>query len=161
MSVYNNLFLHTGPDGNKLNPEILLMSGPILSVEISIPSALASALTKENKPTPNPTTGWALIDTGATRSCVDDDVIRKLGVNPIGAGDIHNSGGKQSVNFFPAHFRFPGVPLPEIEFTSAIGVNISAQKVNNQPIIALLGRDILRSCVFIYNGTLGMYTLSI
>lgn len=52
------------------------------------------------------------------------------------------------------------MPGFELEFSSAIGVNIQAQQVNNQPIIALLGRDILSRCLFVYNGTLGIFTIS-
>lgn len=161
MSVYNNLFLKNNNSGNQIDPGALFGFGPVISVEIAIPTPLAEVLTKTNKPLPQPKAGLALIDTGATRSCVDDDVIRSLGVNPVGAAKIHNSNGEQEVNMFPAHFRFPSIKDFEIDFTSAIGVNINAQRIGNQPIIALIGRDILSRCVFIYNGPLGLYTLTL
>ena len=124
MPVYNQIFFRSIPDGNQIEPAALAKAGPVLAVEVSIPTALTEKLTRENKPIPQPKAGLALIDTGATHSCVDDDVISQLGVNPI------------------------------------LGVNIQAQQVNNQPIIALLGRDVLLRCVFIYNGSLGIYTLA-
>jgi hypothetical protein len=58
--------------------------GPLLQVEISIPSALEQLLAAQNQPIPSPKTGWALIDTGATRTCVDAKTVSALGVNPIG-----------------------------------------------------------------------------
>lgn len=159
MPVYNHFSLQVTPQGNQINPNVLITTGPIIPVEISIPTALAESFTKSNTPIPQPKSGWVLIDTGATTSCVDDDVITQLGVNPIGRSKIQNSGGEQEVNIFPAHMRFPNIQNFELEFASAIGVNIQAQKVNDQPIIALLGRDILSKCVLVYNGTLGMFTL--
>ncbi len=161
MSVYNQLFLENTPDGRQqISPNALILAGPVLSVEISIPTPLVEVYTKENKQIPSPVSGLALIDTGATNTCVDDDVISQLGVAPIGRREIHNSGGKQEVNIYPAHFRFPAIQNFEIDFTATIGVNIQAQKVSGQSIIALIGRDVLARCVFVYNGTLGTYSLS-
>lgn len=161
MSVFNNIFPQPLQDGSQqLGPNILAVAGPIVPVEISIPSSLAEVYTKKNRAIPQPKSGWALIDTGATKSCVDDKVLIQLGVNPIDRTTIHGSGGKHEVNVFPAHMRFPTMPGFELEFSSAIGVNIQAQQVNNQPIIALLGRDILSRCLFVYNGTLGIFTIS-
>ena len=161
MPVHNQFFFQNTPNGAQINPHALVKAGPVLAVEISIPAALTEKLTKENKPVPPPKTGLALIDTGATHSCVDDDTISQLGVNPIGRTKIHGSAGAHEVNIFPAHFRFPAIPNFEIDFTATLGVDIQAQKVNNQPIIALLGRDVLLRCVFIYNGPLGVYTLAL
>lgn len=106
MSVYNNVFLRQTPKGAQINPGVLAVAGPVLAVEVSIPTALAEKLTKENKPIPQPKTGWALIDTGATHSCVDDDVVSQLGVNPIRRAKIHGSAGAHEVNVFPARDRF-------------------------------------------------------
>jgi len=160
MSIYNHLLLQRTLKGNQISNNVLTIAGPVLNVEVSIPTALAEKLTNESKPIPQPKTGWALIDTGATHSCVDDDVISQLGVNPIRRAKIHGSAGIHEVNVFPSHLRFPAIPNFEIDFAATLGVNIQAQQFNNQPIIALLGRDVLAKCVFIYNGPLGMYTLA-
>jgi len=160
MPVYNNVFLRNTPNGAQINPNVLATVGPLIAVEVSVPAALAEKLTRENKPIPQPKSGWALIDTGATHSCVDDNVISQLGVNPISRAKIHGSAGAHEVNVFPAHLRFPAIPNFEIDFAAALGVNIRAQQFNNQPIIALLGRDVLSRCVFVYNGPLGIYTLA-
>lgn len=160
MSVYNQIFLQTTPNGAQINPNVLLNAGPVVAVEVSIPAALAEKFAKENQIIPQPRAGWALIDTGATHSCVDDGVISQLGVTPIRRATIHGSAGAQEVNVFPAHLRFPAIQGFEINFASMLGVNIQAQQFNNQPIIALLGRDVLTKCVFVYNGSLGIYTLA-
>lgn len=156
MPVHNRFLLQK--DG-KLNPNILIATGPLLSVEISLPAALAEFITKQKKTIPAPKTGFALIDTGATKSGVDIDVIRELKVSPVGITTTLTAGGPKEVYLYPAHFRFPGEGL-EIEFSSVLGVNLKEQQVNKQPIIALLGRDILSRFIFVYNGPAGMFTVA-
>lgn len=162
MSVYNQIFLENNKNGvgQKISPSALSKSGPVIAVEISIPKALADEFAKKNQPIPSPVSGLALIDTGATMSCVDDDVITKLGVSPIGQTTISGSNGSHTVNTYPSHFRFPAISGFEIDFTSTVGIDLQVQKVGNQPIVALLGRDVLSKCVLVYNGHLGMYTLT-
>jgi len=160
MPVFNSLFYDSPAQNNQPSPAILANLGPIVPVEISIPGALAELYTKQGHALPQPKAGLALVDTGASASCVDDEVITQLGVNPIRTAEIHGSAGQHQVNVYPAHLRFPSMPNFEIEFSAAFGVNINAQKVGDQPIIALLGRDLLTHCELTYNGTLGMFTLA-
>lgn len=156
MPVHNRFFIQ--PDG-KLNPNILVATGPLLSVEVSIPKELADFFTKEKKVIPPPKTGFSLIDTGATRSGVDKSVITQLGVQPVGVARILTASGETKQNLFPAHFRFPGENI-DIDFSSVLGVNLSGQNIDGQPIIALLGRDILSKFIFIYNGPGGFFSIA-
>lgn len=68
MPVHNRFFLERN---GSLNPNILVSTGPVLSVEVSIPKELADLLASDKKAIPSPKAGYALIDTGATRSGVD------------------------------------------------------------------------------------------
>jgi len=156
MPIHNRFFLQNG----NLNPNILVMTGPILGVEVSIPKELADLLTAEKKAMPSPKAGYALIDTGATRSGVDHSIITELGVQPVGVAKTLTAGGEVEQNLFPAHFRFPGENI-DIDFSSVLGVNLKGQHVNGQPIIALLGRDILSRFVFIYNGPGGFFSIAL
>lgn len=156
MPIHNHFFLQQ--DG-QLNPNILVSTGPILSVEVSIPQELADLLTKEKKAIPSPRAGFALIDTGATRSGVDKSVITQLGVQPVGLAKTLTAGGEVEQNLFPAHFRFPGENI-DIDFSSVLGVNLKGQEVNGQPIIVLLGRDVLSKFLFVYNGPGGFFSIS-
>jgi|FaiFalDrversion3_1042247.scaffolds.fasta_scaffold21286_1 hypothetical protein len=155
MPVHNRFFLQ----GNQIGPHVLMQTGPLLQVEVSIPSTLAQLLTAQNQAIPPPVTGWALIDTGATRSCVDSKVIASLGVKPIGVAVTGTAGGPVQQYRYPARFRFPGEGL-EIEFSSVIGVNLAGQSIGGRDIIVLLGRDVLSRCVLIYNGPGGFFTLA-
>ena len=96
MPVFNNVFLENTPDGKqRLSPNVLMKVGPVVPIEVSLPTSLVTAYTQLHKPLPPPEAGLVLIDTGATRSCVDDDVIRKLGVSPIRQGEVNTR--KQSI----------------------------------------------------------------
>lgn len=101
-----------------------------------------------------------LIDTGASSTCLDSWIFKSLNINPIGTVEMHTPSTSvnnahrcnqydiclivphQAINRY-----FHTIPALESEFS-------------HQGIDGLLGRDILESCLFIYNGELGIYTLS-
>jgi hypothetical protein len=141
-------------------PAALLQLGPVLQVEIAVPSALSEFLSAQNQPIPAPRTGLALIDTGATRSCVDSQVISSLSVNPIGITDLGTAGGRSQHNLYPAKFNFPVMKGVEMEFGSVVGVDLSGQGAGKMQIIALIGRDVLSRCILIYHGTKGSFSLA-
>ncbi len=62
----------------KLNSNVLIATDPLLEAEVDIPQALADYFAQEKKRVPNPVKGWILIDTGATRTAVDERTIKKL-----------------------------------------------------------------------------------
>jgi len=157
MPIYDGEFrTSTGQPG----PGGLLQTGPVLPVEITIPSALSKFLSARNQQIPAPRTGLALIDTGATRSCVDSQVISSLGVNPIGITVLGTAKGRSQHHLYPAKFSFPVIRF-EVEFGSVVGVDLSGQGAGNTQIIALIGRDVLSRCILIYHGTKGSFTLAL
>lgn len=157
MPIHNRFLLQN--DG-QLNPNILVITGPILSVEVSIPKELAEKYTKEKKVIPNPKTGFALIDTGASISGVDKSVITQLGVQPVGITNTLTAAGEVEQNLYPAHFKCPGENI-DIDFTSVLGVDLRGQQINKHPVIALLGRDVLSRFMLIYNGPGGFFSLAL
>ena len=156
MPVHNRFFL---APGNRINPHLLARSGPVLQVEVSVPTALSKFLASKGRPVPQPLTGWALIDTGATGSCADATVLTKLSLSPHRCCGGRNGWREDSAVLDPAKLRFPGEGL-EIEFTSLIGVDLSGQKIADRELIVLLGRDVLSRCVLVYNGPGGFFTVA-
>jgi hypothetical protein len=130
--------------------------GPEIDIEVHVPQSLAKLLTQQNQTIPSPVAGKALVDTGASITCVDDNVIRSLGVQPVGIATVHTPSGSAQQNQYPVRFAFPGSGLPPLEIPQAMG-----SILQGQGIIALLGRDLLASLVFIYNGPLGIITLAL
>ncbi len=97
-----------------------------------------------------------MIDTGAGVSAVDVPVIQQLQIQPVGAIQVLTAGGPQPQQQFPASFSFPGTPFPTIFFSFVIGANLAGQGI-----VALIGRDVLRHFVMVYNGVYGQIILSI
>lgn len=128
-------------------------------MEVNLPQPLINLLSSQNKPIPAPAPGFALIDTGASRTCIDSQVLSNLGISPIGVVTMGTAGGSSSCPLFPAKLSFPVVHLV-IDFGSVAGVNLQGQTVNGTPLVALIGRDVLLRCLLIYNGSGGFFTLA-
>ncbi len=133
----------------------LIQAGPRLSIEIHLPDALAAALAKAGKQIPPPVSGWALIDTGATSTCIDAGVVTPLGLTTIGTLPIQTPAGSSNQSTHPVKLAFPGSGLPELPFLQVIACDLA-----NQGLVALLGRDFLVGKTLIYNGTLSVVTLA-
>ena len=95
----------------------------------------------------------ALIDTGATTSCIDEKLAQKLGLTPIDRQAIGGIKGKKEHIIYLGMIYVPA-PLNKHKKGPFIGVDMEKR----QPV--LLGRDFLRDCIFIYNGTNGTITMS-
>jgi hypothetical protein len=138
------------------------MAGPLLQVEVHVPQALAALLTSQNQPIPAPVTGWALIDTGATFSGIHEGTATQLGIATVGQIPSGTAAGQVMRNQYPVRFVFPGVGGGgfSVDVIRATGVDLAGQQMNGIPYQALIGRDVLAGCVFTYNGTAGLWTLS-
>lgn len=141
---------------NNLTPNIVLSTfGPLLAGEVSVPSKIAEVIQKTKKEIPNPITGPALIDTGAASTCVDEEILKNLGLPIVGEQPIATPSGPSKAYLYPVKLEFPGSPIPPLEFNRVIGANLKDQKI-----AILIGRDILQHCILIYNGPGGHFSLS-
>lgn len=138
------------------NPALLQQVGPRIPVEVSIPDVLAAALTHSGSELPTPVEGWALIDTGASVTCVDESALQDLNLNPIGQTQVSSpTAASDRRLLYPAKLMFPGTPIPPLDFQAVTGVTLQ-----NQGYLVLLGRDILRYMVLIFDGPGGHMTLA-
>ena len=99
---------------------------------------------------PPPVSGNALVDTGASSTCIDDEVAQQLQLPAIDA-----SHASTMQNVYPAHIEFFGSGI-QVEASRAIGAALKGQNI-----IALISRDVLQHAVLVYNGTMGTFSLSI
>jgi len=129
--------------------------GPILEIQLAISKDLATVLTSKGTPIPNPIKAIAMIDTGATSSVINPDIVKALGISPTGTTKINTpSDCGVDCNQYNLSFVFPnGVILESSDVVEA--------PLTGQPIQCLLGRDLLRHGVLIYNGYMQQITLSI
>lgn len=147
----------------KLSAPALTQVGAFFPIEVHVPPKIAEALTNAGQTVPKCITGLGLIDTGATLTCISEDVLKTLGLNPF---DVVNSGtadGPKQQNVYAARIVFPTKNWTS-DLNKAVGVNLKGQIIQKdppEPIIALLGRNWLEHMVFIYNGPSGLWTIAL
>ncbi len=130
----------------------LTESGPLVSVEISIPSALKSHLSEKGLAIPPPQSGFALIDTGAFATAVDQSIFDALGVAPIDMIGTSSPHGHANSPVYPATVTFPGLEVTELAMERIIGCNLKWRDVEGKEVIMPLGRDLLQYFLLVYDG---------
>lgn len=129
--------------------------GPVIEVIISLPRDLIQVLKQQNGKIPSSIRAMAMIDTGATYCVVNPEIIRHLKLNPI---DSIYANTTSSVNVkcfrYKAAINFPADFAVETS-------NIIEMPLKNQHIQCLIGRDVLKRGVLIYNGYTETVTFSV
>lgn len=160
MPIINGIQPVQGP----LTPDALINSmqqfGPMVPIEVSVPDAFSHEMIKAGLAVPQPIVGHALIDTGATITSVNDIVMQTLRVTPINQIPIGGVSGGNMHNVYPARISFPGAG-GLTWFSSVVGVNLGEAFIGGLPLIGLIGRDLLKHGVLIYNGSAGTFTLAL
>lgn len=157
--MLNHAFGHN--DDIQKCQDALMETGALINIEIAPPKPLVDALIKAKKPVPATKTGLALIDTGARITSIHEDFIKDIGVKAVGAQKMTTpSGGINDMNTYPVRLKIPDHNI-DVELPEILTANLEGFKTpDGQQIVGLVGRDFLSSCVLIYNGHLGMYTLA-
>ena len=109
---------------------------------------------------PSSIQGYALIDTGASVLCVDEGVLRELGLSPFGSARVSTPNGDVEQGIYPVALSFPGTDIEAIPLARCLGANLASQHQPPLETIALIGRDTLRGCVLIYNGKDASFTFA-
>lgn len=134
-------------------------AGPLVDVTIAVTDARAQALTNAKLPIPAPAQARLLIDTGASNTSLDQAIITSLGLQPTGTVQMHTpstANAPVTCNQYDVRLSIPH-PWLHRHFHA---VPVLAADFSAQGLHGLLGRDLLASCVLIYNGEMGFYTLS-
>src|SRR5271156_4339385 len=96
MPVFN--FFHWSEKlGRTLNE-----TGPLVSVEVGIPGALKQHLSEKGLAIPPAVAGFALVDTGAFATAVDESVFVALGVPHIDEITTDTAHGPATSHVYPA-----------------------------------------------------------
>lgn len=158
--------LHTQSGGEALSPngtriqltgsQALSIRGPIIEVSVGIEQSAGAGLLQSGQQLPTPRTGWALIDTGASITCVDDKAARELGLPVIDVAKMTSATHTEvEQNVYPIQITIVGSAL-QFNVARAMGAALEPQGI-----IALIGRDVLSVCTLFYNGLTGQITLSL
>ncbi len=149
MPIFHRNFVHSSRSTNPgaVNPGHLANVGPRLPVQIGIPDNLAVAYADEGKEIPALVDGYALFDTGASITCVDESVLRRLGLPPMDNIDLATPSGSSKAHTYACALYFPGYPLPDADLSFVAGAQLQ-----HTGYVALIGRDFLSDMVLIYDG---------
>lgn len=138
-----------------LNP----LGGPLVDIQVGVTAFRAAVLAALGQAIPAPVTIRALVDTGASGTCLDTRVIQQLNLSPTGfvhvltpsTGTIPHSTNTCDVNLTLLHPSLSTTfgPVPAIE------CNFQGQGFQ-----ALIGRDTLAHCLFVYDGKSGLFMLA-
>ena len=105
----------------------------------------------------------ALIDTGASATGIDINVLRQLNYPPMGVTKLATPSGTITTHIYIVKLTIPSktdpnfppnMPKIEIDNVRAIAVQLA-----NQPYKVLLGRDVLSKMILVYNGPQALITL--
>lgn len=160
MAILNIQFNAQGqtPTGQtvSLPPSIaLLQQGPAVPVVLSVAQTIADQLMQRGLPVPAPVPGQAIIDTGASSTCIDDATAQRLQLPVIDVVNMTSaSHASTQQNIYPVLIEVAGGL--RIDVQRAMGANLAAQGL-----VALIGRDFLQHCTFFYNGPSGLITLAL
>jgi hypothetical protein len=105
----------------------------------------------------------ALIDTGASATCVDPSVMRSLKLTPTGTISILTPSTKNDPvehDQYDISLVVPAAAQAQPPLILHALPIVCADLLVSQGFHALIGRDVLRQCFFSYNGTAGHFTLA-
>jgi len=127
---------------------------------VGVSSPRRDALIAAGQTAPAPIQIRGLLDTGASGTAIDPSVLTALGLTPTGTAQVltpTTGATPHVVDQYDVAILIPapnGAPL----FKQTLPVTASSL-LAAQGFHALIGRDILGQCVFVYNGS-GFFTLS-
>ncbi len=98
----------------------------------------------------------ALIDTGAQRTVVALEAVRKVGLSKINETELRTAGGIVKADVYVASLQFPQCGLKSIEVMEVSGCDLSHIPFYK----CLIGRDILSQWSFHYDGAMGTWLIS-
>lgn len=133
--------------------DLLQAHGPTLYIDIGFDAAYDPSVA--NIPQPSMQQIPALVDTGASQSCVDDALARQLGLPLVDRQPMGALAGEYVANVYMAQAFVP--VFGTTHYGRLIGVEMAKTGFQQK---ALLGRDFLREHIMIYDGIRGQVTLA-
>jgi len=140
-------------DGESPGRDLLVHVGPTLIVDIGFDPDFVPA-SSYGVPALAMKGVQALVDTGATQSCIDSDLAMALGLPVVDQARIAGASGEKTVNMHLAQIYVPS--LNHTVYGSFAAVDLAA---GGQSHSALIGRTFLRDFRMMYDGQTGEVTI--
>jgi hypothetical protein len=138
-------------------------AGPVVDAAIIVSESRRKVLEEDKSPLPSPQMIRALVDTGASHTCVDPVVLEALGLTATGKTVVVTP--TTGVNAVPCDTYDVGFAIlagkpGEAHLILPTWKVSSMQLFEAQGIHALIGRDILSRCILHYNGSQNIFTIA-
>lgn len=105
--IQHSPFTVEGVDGNPSftlsAAQVLANIGPRVQITISVPQFIIDELVKEGREVPSPQSGYGLIDTGASSTCIDVDVATELRLPVIDRVKLSSASSSESLAMYILH----------------------------------------------------------
>lgn len=146
----------------------LIVRGPIraggafVTIQVGVSKPRARLLAARGVKAPDFIWANALIDTGASCTCVDKAILAELGMPPSGKARVHTSstaGRPTELDIYDTELRIT-LPPGSIKIFPAIPVIATQLASHDKTVEALIGRDVLNSCLMIFDGEASQFSLS-
>ena len=142
--------------------QLTQQSGPVITALFSVSAERRDALTRANQPIPKEVDIRALVDTGASCTCVDPSVIQLLQLTPTGNVPVNTpttGNDPVDVDQYDVSLIIPGATADHSPFYLET-LPVLCTDLARQGIQALIGRDVLKHCILSYNGDMEWFSLS-
>jgi len=144
-------------------PHFTLAIGPfgaVVDAFIAVSPQRAEALQRAGQSVPNAVRVRALIDTGASCSCVDPKVLESLGIQPTGREKVHTASTAEQkpheTNQYDIGLAIPNGIQPPLMVPNLPVIEAALEHLGYK---AIVGRDVLASCILVYDGS-GYFALA-
>jgi hypothetical protein len=137
----------------------MTLEGAIIDLSIGMIESARQAMLKAGKQAPAPVRIRALVDTGAFCTHIASSVIPPLGLAPTGSVLVATPSTGTTPAMFDRYDVSVTILHPELARIFDI-VPILACEPLADDYQALLGRDLLKSCTFFYNGPDDTFSLA-
>ncbi|MEX0712024.1 MAG: hypothetical protein WD278_06720 [Pirellulales bacterium] len=134
--------------------------GPIVSIAVAVSAQRQDAMTKAGFQAPLPVQAVALIDTGASCTCIDPGIIQQLGLVATGSTSIVTPSTGAIPHQCNQYDVSLSILLDNSRFHRLLTLPVIETDLANAGVQALIGRDVLSEGILIYNGCSRTVTLS-
>jgi hypothetical protein len=134
---------------------------PIVPVHIGVSERLKKQLQAAGALVPSPVRMNLIVDTGASLSALDKEMIAPLKLPPSGAVQMRPVSISETIshptNGYHVSLLLPAPECPALRLDALL---VFEGAFRHQGIDGLLGRDVLAHCLFVYDAPAGCFTLA-
>lgn len=133
----------------------LQQEGPRIRISISAPEEEIEIGRAFAIVYPDPLSIVALVDTGASLTVINPELVQSCRLSQTGFTKISSAGSIGDFPTYAAHIEFPGYNLRGFEIIPVVACRLPQQSIS-----CLIGRDVLRRWIFTYNGRTGEFAVA-